>query len=108
MVVTPHIGCGEVVGQAFGSRMPITVMYNPPKIRALEPVMKVGRSRGTTIISVPADLRRVRAMLKAHRRGDEIGILPDQVPGAGDGDRIDLFRGPAYTLTRVWRLAGPT
>jgi len=108
MVVTPHIGCWEVVGQYFASRMPITVMYNPPKIRALEPVMKVGRSRGTTMISVPADLRGVRAMLKALRRGEAIGMLPDQVPGVGEGEWIDFFGRPAYTMTLVGRLSEQT
>ena len=108
MVVTPHIGCWEVVGQYFASRMPITVMYNPPKIRALEPVMKVGRSRGTTMISVPADLRGVRVMLKALRRGEAIGMLPDQVPGVGEGEWIDFFGRPAYTMTLVGRLSEQT
>ncbi len=36
MIVTPHIGCWEIVGQYVASRMPITVMYSPPKVRALE------------------------------------------------------------------------
>src|SRR6266581_162369 len=98
----------KVAGQYFASRMPITVMYNPPKIRALEPVMKVGRSRGTTMISVPADLRGVRVMLKALRRGEAIGMLPDQVPGVGEGEWIDFFGRPAYTMTLVGRLSEQT
>jgi len=46
IVVTPHIGCWEMVGQYVASRMPITVMYRTPKIRMLEPLMRIGRSRG--------------------------------------------------------------
>ena len=108
IVVTPHIGCWEIVGQYVASRMPITVMYSPPKIRALEPLMRVGRSRGAAMKSVPADLRGVRAMLKALRRGEAIGVLPDQVPGVGEGEWVEFFGRPAYTMTLVGRISEQT
>ena len=108
MIVTPHIGCWEIVGQYVASRMPITVMYSPPKVRALEPVMRAGRSRSGAMKSVPADLRGVRAMLKALKRGEAIGILPDQVPGVGEGEWVEFFGRPAYTMTLVGRLSGQT
>src|SRR6266513_2629839 len=94
IVVTPHIGCWEVVGQYVASRMPITVMYRTPKIRALEPLMRIGRGRGPAMKSVPADLRGVRAMLKALKRGEAIGLLPDQVPGIGEGEWVEFFGKP--------------
>src|SRR3989441_7700126 len=53
IVVTPHIGCWEMVGQYVASRMPVTGMYRPPKIRALEPLMRIGRSRGAAMKSIP-------------------------------------------------------
>lgn len=105
IVVTPHIGCWEIVGQYVASRMPMTAMYSPPKIRALEPLMRVGRSRGAAMKSVPADLRGVRAMLKALRRGEAIGVLPDQVPGVGEGEWVEFFGRPAYTMTLVGRIS---
>src|SRR5690242_10703686 len=105
IVVTPHIGCWEIVGQYVASRMPMTAMYSPPKIRALEPLMRVGRSRGIAMKSVPADLRGVRAMLKALRRGEAIGVLPDQVPGVGEGEWVEFFGRPAYTMTLVGRIS---
>jgi KDO2-lipid IV(A) lauroyltransferase len=108
IVVTPHIGCWEICGQYIASRMPITVMYSPPKMKFLEPLMRIGRSRGTTMISVPADLRGVRAMLKALRRGEAIGLLPDQVPGIGEGEWVEFFGRPAYTMTLVGRIAEQT
>jgi KDO2-lipid IV(A) lauroyltransferase len=58
--------------------------------------------------SVPADMRGVRAMLKALRRGEAIGILPDQVPGVGEGEWTEFFGRPAYTMTLVGRLAEQT
>jgi len=108
IVTTPHIGCWEIVGQYVASRMPITVMYSPPNIKALEPLMRAGRNRGAAMKSVAADFGGVRAMLKALKRGEAIGILPDQVPGAGEGEWVEFFGWPAYTMTLLWRLSEQT
>lgn len=108
IIMTPHIGCWEIVGQYVASRMPITVMYSSPKIRALESVMRAGRGRGAAMTSVPADLSGVRAMLKALRRGQAVGVLPDQVPGGGDGEWVDFFGRPAYTMTLIGRISEQT
>jgi KDO2-lipid IV(A) lauroyltransferase len=108
ILLTPHLGCWEVSGQYIASRMRITVMYSPPNVRWLEPLMLAGRDRGDAMKSVPADMRGVRAMLKALRRGEAIGILPDQVPGVGEGEWVDFFGRPAYTMTLVGRLAEQT
>ena len=108
ILLTPHLGCWEVSGQYIASRLPITVMYAPPNLRSLEPLMQAGRNRGAAMKSVPADMRGVRAMLKALRRGEAIGILPDQVPGVGEGEWAEFFGRPAYTMTLVGRLAEQT
>jgi KDO2-lipid IV(A) lauroyltransferase len=57
---------------------------------------------------VPADLRGVRALLKALKRGEAIAMLPDQVPGIGDGEWVEFFGRPAYTMTLVGRLSEQT
>jgi KDO2-lipid IV(A) lauroyltransferase len=44
-------------------------------------------------------------MLRALRRGETIGLLPDQVPPDGLGVWADMFGAPAYTMTLVARLA---
>jgi KDO2-lipid IV(A) lauroyltransferase len=108
IILTPHLGSWEVTGQYLSSRMPITVMYSPPNLPSLEPLMRAGRNRGTAMKSVPADMRGVRAMLKALKRGEAIGILPDQVPGVGEGQWVEFFGRPAYTMTLVGRLAEQT
>ena len=108
IIVSPHIGCWEIVGQYVASRMPITVMYRTPKIRALEPLMRIGRGRGAAMKSITADVRGVRAMLKALKRGEAIGLLPDQVPGIGEGEWVEFFGRPAYTMTLVGRIAEQT
>jgi KDO2-lipid IV(A) lauroyltransferase len=108
ILLTPHLGCWEVSGQYISSRIPITVMYSPPNLKSLEPLMREGRNRGAAMNSVPADMRGVRAMLKALRRGEAIGILPDQVPGVGEGEWAEFFGRPAYTMTLVGRLSEQT
>ena len=108
ILLTPHLGCWEVSGQYIASRIPITVMYAPPNIGSLEPLMRAGRDPGDAMKSVPADMRGVRAMLKALKRGEAIGILPDQVPGVGEGEWSEFFGRPAYTMTLVGRLAEQT
>ncbi len=107
IILTPHLGCWEMVGQYVSRRMPLTAMYSPPKVRALEALMLAGRNR-EKMKSVPADLGGVRAMLRALRRGEAIGMLPDQVPGPGEGEWVEFFGRQAYTMTLVGRLAEQT
>jgi len=108
IIVAPHLGSWEMTGQYIAGRTPITVMYSPPKMKSLEPLMLAGRSRGTAMKSVRADLGGVRALLKALKRGEAIGILPDQVPGVGDGEWVEFFGRPAYTMTLIGRLVEQT
>ncbi len=58
--------------------------------------------------AVPADTGGVRALLRALRRGEAVGILPDQVPSAGDGVWAPFFGRPAFTMTLPARLAEKT
>jgi KDO2-lipid IV(A) lauroyltransferase len=107
IMLTPHLGCWEVSAQWFSLRHPITVLYSPPKVGWLEPLMRAGRDR-ETMRSVPADLSGVRDLLRALKKGEAIGILPDQVPGEGEGEWVPFFGRPAYTMTLVARLAEKT
>lgn len=101
--MTPHLGGFEICAQYIAQRIPITVMYRPPKLRWLEPLMIAGRSRwGATV--VPANLKGVRAFFRALKSGQAVGLLPDQTPGVGEGAWADFFGRPAYTMTLVTRL----
>ena len=104
ILLTPHLGCWEVSAQYFARRHPITVMYSPPKVASLEPLMRAGRTR-EGMRSVPADLSGVRALFRALKRGQAIGMLPDQVPGSGEGEWVEFFGRPAYTMTLAARLS---
>lgn len=105
--LTPHLGGFEICAQYIAQRMPITVLYRPPKLRWLEPLMIEGRSRWQTTVA-PANLRGVRLFIKALRNGGAVGLLPDQTPGVGEGEWADFFGRPAYTMTLVRRLQQAT
>ena len=102
--LTPHLGCFEVSATYAAQSIPITVLYRPPKLAWLEPVMRSGRERGQMHLA-RTDVSGVRLLYKALKRGEAIGLLPDQVPGKGEGEWADFFGRPAYTMTLVGRLA---
>ena len=85
-------------------RSPLTVMYREPKVSALSGLMASGRTRAA-MTSVPADVGGVRALYRALKRGEAIGMLPDQVPGQGEGEWATFFGRPAYTMTLAMRMA---
>jgi Kdo2-lipid IVA lauroyltransferase/acyltransferase len=104
LFLTPHLGAFEVAAQYAASRLRITVLYRRPKLAWLEPLMRAGRERHNVNL-VPADLRGVREVFKALERAEAVGFLPDQVPGAGEGEWSDFFGRPAYTMTLAAKLA---
>ena len=105
--LTPHLGCFEVSAFYGAQRLPLTVLYRPPRLQWLEPLMLAGRVRGQAKLA-PATMRGVRALYKALLAGDAVGLLPDQAPGAGEGTWASFFGRPAYTMTLVARLQQAT
>ncbi|MDA8093196.1 MAG: lysophospholipid acyltransferase family protein [Betaproteobacteria bacterium] len=105
--LTPHMGCFEITSLYYGRTHPITVLYRPPRKARLEPLMLRGRRRGGVTLA-PTDMKGVRALLSALKRGEAIGMLPDQVPSRGEGVWVDFFGRPAYTMTLAARLAETT
>ncbi len=102
--LTPHLGCFEMCALYLAEQAPITVLYRQPRLRWLEDVMRRGRERGQAKLA-KADMSGVRLLYKALKRGEAIGLLPDQVPSQGEGEWADFFGRPAYTMTLVGRLA---
>jgi KDO2-lipid IV(A) lauroyltransferase len=105
--LTPHLGCFEVTALYAALRMPITVLYRPPHVRWLEPLMIAGRERAQARVA-PANTHGVRMLYRALRKGEAIGLLPDHAPGEGEGEWADFFGRPAYTMTLAGRLAEAT
>lgn len=102
--LTPHIGCFELAGQFCASRLPIVCLYRPPRSAAFERVMVGGRTNSGMALAA-ADNAGVKKLLKALRRGEAVGILPDQVPQHGEGVWAPHFGKPAYTMTLAARLS---
>jgi len=102
--LTPHFGCFEIAGQAIAELGPLTALYRPTKIAWLRAVIEQGRIGGLNRRVAPADLRGVRILLGALKRGEAIIVLPDQVPGSGEGVWAEFFGEPAYTMTLAARL----
>ena len=111
VLLTPHLGCFEVTAQAFAARWgqahPLTVLYRPARQAWLHAVMAASRDR-PGLRAVPADLGGVRQMLRALKRGQVVGLLPDQVPPDGMGVWAPFFGKPAYTMTLAARLVQQT
>jgi KDO2-lipid IV(A) lauroyltransferase len=105
--LTPHLGCFEITALYYASKYPMSVLYRPPRKAWLLPLIEAGRSR-KNIQLAPTNMQGVRSLLKALKQGEAIGILPDQVPSAGEGEWEDFFGKPAYTMTLVNKLAQTT
>jgi KDO2-lipid IV(A) lauroyltransferase len=107
LFLTPHLGCFEISALYAARHLPITVLYRPPKLAWIEPLMAAGRNRWQAV-SAPANMRGVRKLYRALARGDAVGLLPDQAPGVGEGVWAEFFGRPAYTMTLVGRLQQAT
>lgn len=107
LFLTPHLGAFEVTARRFAREAPITVLYKPPRHAGLRALVERARPHAN-LRTAPATLSGVRALLKALRRGEAVGILPDQVPGGGEGAWAPFFGRPAFTMTLPERLARAT
>ena len=65
--------------------------------------MRSGRERAQVRLA-RTDLGGVRQLYKTLKRSGAIGLLPDQVPGNGEGEWVNFFGRPAYTMTLIARL----
>lgn len=107
LYLTPHLGCFEITARFLIQHGPITVMYRPPRQGFLEPLMEQARNT-SGLKAVPANLQGVREFVRALKRGEAVGMLPDQVPSTGDGVWAPFFGKQAYTMTLAGRLAAQT
>lgn len=107
ILISPHIGCFEIINLYYAASRPFTAMYRPPRRAVLAPLMLGGRQRGQANL-VPTDLSGVRALLRALKQGEAIGVLPDQVASEGEGVWAPFFGRPVYTQTLVSSLQRKT
>lgn len=102
----PHLGCFEVVARYAAERIPLTVMYRPHRKALLRSVLSDARETAS-FSAVPANGEGVRAFVRALRRGEAVGLLPDQTPKT-DGVWVPFFGRLAYTMTLPGKLAAQT
>jgi KDO2-lipid IV(A) lauroyltransferase len=105
--LTPHLGCFEITSLYYGQFHPITVLFRPPRQAWLMPLIYKGRQRCKVSLA-PANQQGVKQLLQALKRGEAIGILPDQAPYEGEGEWAPFFGRPAYTMTLASKLAEKT
>ena len=104
--LTPHMGCFEITAQVYAFRAPlakpITVLYRRPRTAALTPLIEERQRKKLKL--APADLSGVRSLMRALKRGEAAGLLPDQTPRFGEGVWAPFFGKPAFTMTLPGRL----
>lgn len=104
IALIPHLGCWEICNLYYARRVPLTILYRPPRMRALDLPVQRWRAR---VGARPVSTSRsgVKSLFRALADGEVVGILPDQDPGAGGGVFAPFFGYPARTMTLVSRLA---
>ena len=112
ILLTPHLGCFEIVAQAWAQQFstqlgPMTALYRPARKVWMQALVANSRNR-KGLQTVPTNLTGVRLMIKALRKGEAVGLLPDQVPPDGMGLWAPFFGKSAYTMTLAARLAAQT
>ncbi len=109
--LTPHLGCFEITAQAYARRYgqthPITVLFRPSRQPWLRVLVDGARNR-PGLQTAPTTLAGVKQMIKALKKGECVGLLPDQVPPKGLGVWVPFFDREAYTMTLSARLAQQT
>ncbi len=107
LFLTPHLGCFEITARYTAQRLPLTIMFRPPRKEMLAPVLETARHMSSLEV-VPAAAQGVRAFVRALRHGRAVGLLPDQAPSVGEGVWVPFFGRMAYTMTLPGKLAVQT
>jgi Kdo2-lipid IVA lauroyltransferase/acyltransferase len=107
ILIGPHHGNWELLGVYLSTLGECSVLYQVPKHKGLDALLYMARSRGSAKM-YPANTKGVAAVLGALKKGEMVGILPDQIPGPKAGDFVPFFGNDAYTMTLISRLIQKT
>lgn len=101
--LTPHMGSFEITAQYFGLESPIKVMFKPNSIKWLNRIIYNGRNKNY-VSPVDISAGGIKQILIALKKGEAVGILPDQVPPLGHGKWSNFFGQKVYTMTLIEKL----
>lgn len=104
ILLAPHLGNWEIANLYVARHCGVTALYQPSGDGPLDDLVRRFRERGGSRMKV-AHTGGIRAVLKALKGGQCVGVLPDQVPVPKQGVVVDFFGHPALTMTLVHRLA---
>ena len=107
ILAAPHFGSWEILGLWCAKRYPSSYLYRPPKLQKFEDYMVSARSRNGAKI-VPTNAVGIRKMFQSLKKGELVGILPDQDPSEGDGMFVPFFGIEANTMVLLSRFAAKT
>lgn len=108
LILAPHLGNWEVLGQHLTSLAEVTNLYQPPKLEGLDDLIREGRERSGAKL-VPTNAKGVAALLKTLKNNGISGILPDQNPNEeASGIYAPFFGHAALTMVLVNKLINRT
>ena len=109
ILLAPHLGNWEVIGQYVAPRHAIMNMYTPPKSPEMDELITQSRKKTGGLVA-PANARGLAMLLKHLKAGKTVGILPDQVPEDLNRSSIiaPFFNHPAHTMTLVSQMIKKT
>jgi KDO2-lipid IV(A) lauroyltransferase len=110
VVIAPHLGNWEVFGLYLNQCGcgQSSQLYQTPRDPKLDHLIHQARSRAGANM-VATDNKGVISLLKSLKRGEIVGILPDQVPNSpSGGDFAPFFGRDVLTMTLVSRLIQKT
>ena len=108
IVLGPHLGAWELAGLYLTRLGPVTHLYRPPHEPRLEAFISRARTRGGARLMATTKPQGLRAVFAALKRGEMVGILPDQVAKSRASAVAPFFGVPARTMLLVSRLARST
>ena len=86
----PHFGCWEFLSIYLGRAYPISALYDPPNMAALEEsIVNTRQRQGANMY--PTTASGLRGLMRGLKSGGLVVVLPDQVPAANGGGVIAPF-----------------
>jgi KDO2-lipid IV(A) lauroyltransferase len=103
VVATPHIGSWEMMLLWLGHNASLTAPFRELRLPELEEFIHSARQRtGTQMI--PSQRSAALRLLRSLRKGNIVGMAPDQDAGSGSGVFVPLFHEVANTGVLIPRL----